>query len=303
MIKKALTYLTVLLVALAFAVPAQAEFKDMWAKVYKRTSASEREDALTEVTSGITFKVLQRNSETAETLYYYNSNAFTSLTNPVTTANFASNTVMRQAGEVSFRVDPGESGDRYVDLIVVNTVGGYTAFVPDFDEYSHRIILDQRPMVQHHGMIWFSGQVSGATTATVTDTGVNFEAGTWITNVWRETSTISYEDSIDIGLLSTGLGGDDDGFLDGCSISNALQSVYGDSSDPSLTIDVAFYSIVGAFLDANLPTGARNMGGHLIQAGRSSDLVYATVSVSNPYAATARGYIHYTFVPARTTTL
>src|SRR3989304_2953414 len=86
------------------AVPAQAAFVDMWANVYKWTGGMTADGnmALTRVSSGITFKVLAVDSDTAETTYVYANKAMTSLTNPITTANFASSTVCND--RVAFRV-------------------------------------------------------------------------------------------------------------------------------------------------------------------------------------------------------
>ena len=143
--------LMVIAIAFVLVAPAQAEWRDMWAAVYKLDNSGGGE-RLTRITSGITFQVLQRNSDTEETLYVMqDKNKLTSLTNPVSAANYASNSVCNDV--VSFRVDPGESGDTYVDIVVVDTNGGFTAFVDDFDVYTHRIIIDQRASVQHHGMI------------------------------------------------------------------------------------------------------------------------------------------------------
>lgn len=108
--------------ALLAAVPAQAALQDMWAYVYKWDGkmSSDGKPVLTRLTSGVTFKVLAQNSDTAETLYYYKGS--TALTNPVTTTNFAANTVCND--QVRFRVDPTDTTyDRYVDLIVVDTNG------------------------------------------------------------------------------------------------------------------------------------------------------------------------------------
>jgi len=95
----------------AGATPAMAEFQDMWANVYKKTAAWQKDVGdMTRLTTGVTFKVLAIDSDTAETLYEYNDNAFTSLTNPISTTNFASATVCDD--KVAFRVDPNGLHER-----------------------------------------------------------------------------------------------------------------------------------------------------------------------------------------------
>jgi len=180
-------WLTIFAIVLAFtlAAPAQAEFQDMWAKVYKWTGEmnSDGSAKLTAVTTGITFQILAKDSNTQETLYVYGSNAYTSLTNPVSTANYASTSYCK--GQVQFRVDPTDTTyDRYVDVIVTDTNGGFTKFVEDFDKYTHTIVIDERPNVLHHGLIPFRAIYS-----TETSTGVNFLAGTKIKSVQLEVVT------------------------------------------------------------------------------------------------------------------
>src|SRR4030043_1564042 len=89
-----------MVVSLFAAIPAQAAFQDMWAYVYKWTGQMDADGkmALTRLTSGVTFKALVIDSNTAETLYYYNVAAITSLTNPVSTTNFAAATVCNDRG-------------------------------------------------------------------------------------------------------------------------------------------------------------------------------------------------------------
>lgn len=269
--KRFITICLALFLALAVAVPASAGFKDMWAQVYSLEGydASGRA-VLTEQTSGITFKVLQyaaAGSNTAETIYEYGDDAYTSLTNPVTTTNYALATVMKQAGVLSFRVDPGESGDRYVTVIVVDTDGGFSTSVK-MDEYTHTIVIDERPNVQHSGLIWYS-----ASSAVETDTGIDFRYDTLIEHVGIEAVTVDAGETLDVGVLSSGTNGDADGFVDGSSVATA--------GHPLITLTTS-----GALMD-----DATNFDpdGHVILSANEQSLTYTGSGGSD----TAAGYIHY----------
>jgi len=280
------------IMALFIAAPAQAVLQDMQASVYKWEGGMNADGTmkLTLIESGITFKVLAKSSNTAETLYYPAKT--TSLTNPVSTTNFASTSVCNK--KVAFRVDPTDStDDRYVDLIVVNTAGGFTAFVEDFDRYTHTIIIDQRPNVVHQGAIWFGGS-----TTDEIDTGINFLAHTRIHDVMIEVVTAASAATIDIGLLSTETSGDADGFRKGI-----LLTTTGYVKDTAVitngtTIDFTVTSTYGALLvsaiagsDAVATGGGKQYLGHTILLPTS----YAHSLTYTGYSTTGAGYIYYWF--------
>lgn len=169
--KRFFIFLAVLM-AFCWTVPAQAEFADMWADVYKWTGGYNADGSrqVTKLTSGVQYQVLSYGTTTLETLYVYNSNAFTSYTNPVTSTYFDA------VDRIQFRVDPTDSTtDRYVDLIVVDTSGGYTAYVKGFDKYTHAVIIDERVGVDHVGTAWF---VSANSSVNTHSTGISLLAGT-----------------------------------------------------------------------------------------------------------------------------
>lgn len=287
-------FATVLCVLAVFiAAPAQAALQDMWAYVYSWKGGMNADGTLqlTRLTSGVTFKVLAIDSDTAETLYYYDTPAMTSLTNPVTTTNFAATTVCNKI--VKFRVDPTDStNDRYVDLIVVDaTGGGYTAFVENFDKYTHTIVIDERPNIVHLGTIWF-----GAASTSEINTGVTFLADTFIKDVRVEVVTVASAISVDVGLLSSGTGGDADGFR-----ANVLLTTAGFVADTGVvtdgtTIDFTAASTYGALLykaitgsDAVATGGGRSYLGHVVTGTNTGVLTYTMDST------TGAGYLHFEF--------
>lgn len=268
-----------LALALCFtATPAIAEVQDMLAYVYSwdGKQSADGKPVLTRITSGITFKVLAVDSDTSETIYEpsdQDSGALTSLTNPVTTTNFNSATVCND--RVAFRVDPTDAtNDRYVDLIVVDTAGGYTQFVENFDKYTRTIVLDERPNMVHHGMIWYTD-----TTTDETDTGIDFDYDTMILGVAIEEVSGQTGGSITVGLLSTETSGDADGLLVGTSTVTA--------GYPLITLATS-----GALMD-----DATNFdpNGHTVVSANARSLSYTMYTTGDE----ANGYIHYRFIRNR----
>jgi hypothetical protein len=305
--KKLLTLITVLALALAvFAAPGQAVMKDMWAYVYTWDGKMDvnGKPVLTRQTSNITYVVFPADmDQTRETLYVYNDDTYTSLTNPVTGTNFTSATVGNDM--ISFRVDPTETNDTYVDLIVVDQDGGYTAFVENFDEYTHTIIIDERKGIQHHGAIWYYYTTSGEL-----DTGIDFNQYAVISDVAIEPLILDSGETIDVGLLSSGTDGDADGFIDGkgvgtvgyYSVRKHDNTTYGFSSGAS------HYHAVDNVLGALLGTTIVGSGGdtqvgyhgaiqewdHFFHATQEQSLTWTISSCS-----TAWGLIHYFFTEVR----
>lgn len=304
-------FVALLVVGFAFASPSQAAFKDMWAKVYSwdGSMTADGRYELTEITSGVTFVVMQANSvATLETLYYYNNSAFTALANPVSGTNFASDTVCNDM--VSFRVDPSETNDTYVDLIVVDQAGGYTAFVENFSEYKHSIIIDERPGVKHHGVafIYTTGSSSEI------DTGIDFDTNSLIHDMILEIGTAFDTDvGINVGILSSGTNGDPDGFISGATLATA-----GYKSPWRAGVDLTSYSYssggeAGAII--NKPTVGTFLG--YVDAGTSDTaddaglafkeqiMLHGTWETSLTYtfsttaASTGWGMIHYWFTRVR----
>lgn len=266
-------FILALFVAVSVAAPAYAAYKDMWAYVYKWEYDGQQPDDMARITSGVTFKVLQAGSDTAETLYQYNDNAYTSLTNPVSTTNFASDSVCHD--RVAFRVDPGETNDTSVDVIVVDTAGGYTAFIEDFNATKHRIVIDERPNVIHHGMIWVA-----YADFVETDTGIDFDYDTALLRFWVDVTTADSGETMSWGLLSTETLGDADGL--GYSVSTASAGY----------VDFTGVNLGVLMVDLD---GDEYVGGHGIEGSNAQSLTYLPSDGSDTMA----GYLHYEFIRLR----
>jgi len=209
-----------LIVSLTFGLTAANAGKpvgmqDFWAYVY-RWDGSMTANGLMEVTratSGVTFVVLQRNSVvTMETLYQYGKKTMitTGMAQPVTGTSFGA--VLVCDDKIAFAVDPSETGDTYVDLIVVDQTGGYTSVVRDFNQYMHTIIIDERPLIKHWGAAFL------ITTATSTEisAGIELPRPSIIHDMKIQVCTAFASTAVvHVGLSAAGTNGDIDGFIHG----------------------------------------------------------------------------------------
>jgi hypothetical protein len=312
MFKRFLTIVLAIGLIFAFTMPAKAANKDMWAYVYSwdGTITGEGKIELTRITSGITYAVMMADSSaTLETLYYYDTPAMTSLANPVTGTNFASDSIGNDM--VRFRVDPTESGDADVDVIVVNQAGGYSAFVEDFNEYKHSIVIDQRPNVRHHGYAFIYTTAS----STETDTGIDFPDDCVIDQVIIEVGTaFPTNTNIEVGILSSGTNGDANGFIESATLATAgyidpyragvdltSYSVSSGGEDGAIIIS----GVVGTLL-GHMDVGTSDTGdGHAGGIYKSQLLIHGTWENSLTYTfgttacSTGWGMVHYWFTRIR----
>jgi len=239
-------FIIALLAVFVFAIPAQAVQQDMWAYVYKWEGGMNADGTLvlTRLADSVRFWVQAEGSDTLETLYEFDDSANTSLTNPVSVANFESATVCND--RIAFSVDPTDStNDRYVDLFVVMQDGGFMAFVENFDKYTHSVVIDARPGVEHHGAYRSAVIVS----TTEVDTEVDFAYDTIVRAVTAEIITVDTGAlcNIDVGI-DTSVSGDVDGFIDGIDLTTAgfvdnTITTVGDLLDDGTDIEPVGYAI------------------------------------------------------------
>ncbi len=300
MFKKLLMIVTALMLVFILVSPVQAASRDMWAQVYSwdgSINASGRLE-LTEITTGVIFQVLKTTNGLMETLTEYNDSTATSLTNPVSTTNYALGTVMKSAGVLSFRTDPTDAGDENVDLVVVDTAGGYTTFVEDFNRYDHTIIIDERPGIQHIGMVPVFFLAGG----TEVDTGVDFDYHTLIHDVKAMVTVVDAAETIDIGTLSSGTAGDANGFRSLVSVATAGIPTDTAVITAGTNLDYSPVSTYGALLVTAITGtdavsnggGSTNLGGYLITGANEQSLTYTPSSSDTFY-----GYIVILFTRLR----
>lgn len=289
--------LTILLAVFALGGYADAAQKRFQAQAYKfdqtkqiagQTSASKL------LATGITYKVLVRNSNTAETILASrgpSGSAVTAKTNPVTTTVFAVD------GKIDFVADPTDALDTYVDLIVTDTNGGYSAFIEDFTANQRTVVIDETPGIPHTNIIWFA-----ASSEVETDTGVDFLANTIITDCRVEVVTTDSAKTLSVGLLSTETAGNASGLRSG-----VLMTTAGFVKDTGVitggsTIDYTAASTYGSLLytaitgsDAVATVGGRSYLGHVVTGTNAKSLTYTGSAGST----TAAGYIYTTFMRLR----
>ena len=291
--KKFTLFLTIVLIAVFAFGNADAVQRRFSADVYKidtnKGPVSGQVTGSDLILTGITYKVFAVGTTTAETLYSMigpSGTAVTAKTNPVTTTVYATDN-----GRISFVCDPTDATyDTYVDLLVIDTAGGFTAFIPNFSPSTRTITIDETYGVPHKGMIWLS-----PTTTDETSTGITFKQHTYIHDVYLEVLT-AVSSTVDVGLLSSGTSGDANGFRAG-----VLFTTTGFVKDTGVvtngtTIDYTAASTYGALLytaitgsDAVAAGGGRSYIGHVIEKTQTGVMTYTS------YVSTARGFIHYLF--------
>lgn len=260
--KKLFKILMVMALVIGVSAPlAFAGYYHYEIQVYSDKNNSQTKVNPTLEITGITYKVLTVDSDTAATIY--SDKVGTSKTNPVTTTVFAAD------DKIDFYVSDSVSS---VDIIIVDTDGGYTLFLEGATHNTRTAIIDERPNIQHHGCIWFSYN-SGVET----DTGINFQYDTTIHSVQLEIVTIDAGEDIDIGLLSTETSGDADGFI-----------VDGSTATAGYVVQSA--ANMGALLD-----DATNFLRHTVSSANAQSMTYTGSEGCN----SAAGYIHYYFTRTR----
>lgn len=289
--KKIWSVLIAFLLSVLIAVPVMAESQDMWATVYKDTGkiGADGRTVLTEVTTGITYRVLATGADTDETITSYGGS--TSKTNPVTSTVYGTD-----GGLIKFRTDPTDSTyDRYVDLIVRDNTGGFSAVIKNFDKYTHTVVIDERPGVEHTCIAWFSYAASSAATST----GVTFPINTYIKDARVEVVTADPGITINVGTSDTAAG-----FRTGLSLaSTGFVKDTGVITNGS-TLDYTAASTYGSLLvtaitgsDAVASGGGKSYLGHVVKTAGTDDDLYYTLSSSG--TDTAAGFIYITFTNFR----
>jgi hypothetical protein len=241
--------------------------------------------------TGITYTVLAKGSTTAETLYSGSGwgSPITSKTNPVTTTVYGTD-----GGRIDFYCDPTDAvDDTYVDLLVTDTTGGFSAIVRGFSSKMHSVVIDETPGISHIGVIWFTSAVS----ATEVSTGVNFLYDTFVEDVRVQVVATTSGATVGVGLLSSQTAGNATGFRAGVLLTTA-----GYIKDTAVitngnTIDYTPVTTYGPLLftaitgsDVIATVGGRSYIGHVITGTNAYTLTY-TVSAGT----TGTGFIFYKF--------
>ena len=281
-----LIFTMTVVLTIVFTAPVFA-YNDFYAQVVKRDNTSTGNIALTPITTGITYQVLDAGTNTISTLTKFADNSYASVTNPVTTTVFAASTGGN--GNIKFR-----NANTTVDIIVTDTNGGYTAVVKGFSLGMHTIVIDETPNMPHHGIIWF------APSTAETSTGVSFVADTFVSDVRVQVITTDSAKTIAVGLLSTQSNGSATGFITGLLMTTAgyvadtAVSTKGTNGQyvPASTYGSFLYTCVTGTDSANVDlVGGKTYTGYIVTGANATTISYT----GNGGTTTAAGYIHYWF--------
>lgn len=249
--------------------------------------------------TGIQYAVYAVGTATLETILGRigpTGQAVTAKTNPVTSTVFATD-----GGRISFVCDPTDAtNDRYVDLLVIDTVGGFTAFVKNFDPSTHTITIDETRNRLHRGSVWFGGTTSEMST------GITFGQNTFIHDVQVEVVTAAAASTLHVGLLSSGTTGLATGFRSNVLLTNTGNVIDTGVVSSSNSVDFNQVTTYGTLLytavtgsatygssTAKIAVGGRSYIGHMIRGTQTGVLTYTAG------ATIAKGFIHYQFTPVR----
>jgi len=285
--KRILQSFIILLIA-AFALPVFAVNYDYTATVHKRNSLLGNPGSIERLTTGVLFKVLTVDTNTAATITKFNNNAATAVTNPVTAANFALATVCD--GKVQFRTTASS-----VDLIITHATGGYSTVIRGFTPNDHTIIIDETPGIIHHGLIWYSSNDNVATS-----TGITFVPKTAILDVWVEQIVIDNTETLNVGTSDTAAG-----FRSAIALNTGAEGFTADTGVITGGTTLDYYAVAnyGTLLttaitggDAVATGGGNSRKPHFVNTAGTDDDLYYTESAGGD---TAAGYIHYMFIRLR----
>jgi len=282
-----------MILTLFIASPSFAGYDHYVINVYSDQGSTTTAKAHTSEITGITYYVFDAGTTTASTIY--SDAGTTSKTNPITT------TVFDVDGKIDFYIADSSTS---VDIVVVDTDGGFTTFLDGATTSIRTCTIDERPGVLHHGMVWFFG----TTSSTEVDTGVVFKIPTLINNVIVEVITGGTTGClIDIGQGTGGTNADVNGYIDGQTISNtgwfnpreAANSLMGlsSASDTYIIVDSPLGALLGTQVAGTLfVDGQRIMWDAIITSSGQDNLTYIFPTVG---ASTGYGFIHYFFMPLR----
>lgn len=187
MIKKFLGILALIVFCLTLAMPAQAALRHFKLYVYKATSSDQLNDPqkATRLTDNVAYVVTRYSSTIRsyirETLY--SDRGVTSLSQ----TQWVAESTFDDTGTIDFWVDPAESGDTKVRILVIDVANGYSWAGDITYNVDHTIIIDEVPGYLH--MLTFPWDAT-ADPSTKTDTGVDLRPGCLVTDAWAEVVTV-----------------------------------------------------------------------------------------------------------------
>lgn len=259
------------------ALAASSTFGD---KQFALTVHDERSGAVGsqgQLTSGVYVFVYDAGTKTLSTIY--SDRKRTAKTNPISRTQFATDTQVLFYG-------PNSTYDIFL-AHSDGSVASYYAVTP----LTHRLPLARSgsDKVLVFPMVFNSG-------GTETDTGLTLPLKSHVYDVAVEVVTVDATETVDIGLLSSGTGGDADGFIAGLSVATAgfiKPYVYTTGSNETYVSTAKFGVLMGPVLvgsDVDKDNGAPRGWGYVVDGSNTTSVTY-TPSTSDTFAG--YGYIYF----------
>lgn len=198
--KKFLIYITILVVALLFAMPTQAAVRHFELSVYKATASNQLDDPqkATLLTDDVSYSVFAYSSTTVKSSTresLFSDNGVTSLGQDPWVAE----TTFESTDSIDFYCDPTESSDATVRLLVVDKANGYSTWADVTYNIDHTIIINEVPGILHVLTIPFwSDKDTGTDTAV--DTGVDLHPSVLLVDAYIDVHVVTTTaGTIDVG--------------------------------------------------------------------------------------------------------
>lgn len=230
-----------------------------------------------EITTGVLAFVYSAGTKTLATLY--SDDKRTSLSNPITRSQFASDDMLK------FYVAASS-----VDIVLAHSdgsLGKWTSVAPS----THRLLLD-RSGVDKCIIFPFSANDNDEA-----DTGLDLPLMSKVTDIIVETVTADSTETLDVGLLSTETSGDADGLIVSASVSTAAlvgttEVTDGTSEDyVSAARCGALMGLGSTGTDSANDFGQPGCVGHIVSGSNATSISYTGSSGSD----TAAGYVYVFF--------
>lgn len=271
--------LIALVIGLTLSVSAFAGYKDYAYNidVVNQRAVGSLADSNAQIISGVLAFVYNAGTKTLATLY--SDNKRTSLTNPISRSQFATDDAVKFW-----------TAQSSVDIVLAHSDGSiakYASVVPE----THRLVLNQDGVEKCLILPY------GASDNTETDTGIDLPVNVWVQDVAMEVVTSDPSETLSIGLLSSETNGDADGFIVTADASTAgfvkpLAHTAGSSEKYVSTFSYGALmgaGVVGTDSDGDFGLGA--VPGHIVSGANAKSVTYTGSAGSD----TAAGYIYVWF--------
>ena len=286
--KSAIIFISIALTFFLVVPNVFAGYDHYTINVYKNLGYTTTAGGNTQITSGVQYLVLNGGTDTRSTIY--SDAGSTAITNPVST------TVFDAATDIDFYIDDSVTT---VDIIVVDTAGGFTLFLDGITSSVKNCLIDERPNMSHQGTFWYTTQ-DDATVTLPTETGIVMPVGFRMEDIVVETvrATVSSACNIRIGSGATYAGFLDWTLVDGADLwmrPNDYATTADSDTRGSLISTIYADSLAYVYMQTSEFTGAFAKPGYIATA---ASLNYA-IDSADDNTLYGWGYVHFWFSVVR----